>query len=61
MPYVGCGSTAVTERPERIAQGYRKLRCRQCSKRKKLAAHEADQLVNAAEPVNDFETCFWSV
>jgi transposase-like protein len=30
MRCLGCGSTAVTERPERIAQGYRSFRCRQC-------------------------------
>jgi transposase-like protein len=29
---VACGSTAVTERPERTAQGYRRFRCRTCSK-----------------------------
>jgi len=28
----GCGSAAITERPERTAQGYRRFRCRQCSK-----------------------------
>jgi hypothetical protein len=27
-----CGSQAVTERPERIAQGYRRFRCRACGK-----------------------------
>src|SRR6516225_1043141 len=30
MRCLGCGSTAVTERPERTAQGYRRFRCRQC-------------------------------
>ena len=29
---IGCGSQAVTERPERTAQGYRRFRCRTCSK-----------------------------
>jgi putative transposase len=28
----GCGSAAVTERPERTAQGYRRFRCRGCGK-----------------------------
>src|ERR671928_2055476 len=28
----GCGSGAVTERPERPAQGYRRFRCRSCGK-----------------------------
>jgi transposase-like protein len=27
-----CGSQAVTERPERTAQGYRRFRCRTCGK-----------------------------
>ncbi len=27
-----CGSTAITERPERTAQGYRRFRCRCCCK-----------------------------
>ena len=27
-----CGSAAVTERPERTAQGYRRFRCRECGK-----------------------------
>jgi transposase-like protein len=29
---VACGSAAVTERPERTAQGYRRFRCRDCGK-----------------------------
>src|SRR6476469_9830466 len=32
MDCVACGSTAVTERPERTAQGYRRFRCRTCGK-----------------------------
>jgi hypothetical protein len=32
MRYVACGSEAVTERPERTAQGYRRFRCRACGK-----------------------------
>ena len=32
MRCLGCGSTAVTERPERTAQGYRRFRCRECGK-----------------------------
>ena len=27
-----CGSKAVRERPERTAQGYRRIRCRECGK-----------------------------
>jgi len=32
MGCVACGSTEVTERPERTAQGYRRFRCRTCGK-----------------------------
>ena len=32
MDCVTCGSAAVTERPERTAQGYRRFRCRDCGK-----------------------------
>lgn len=32
MQCIGCGSEAVTERPERTAQGYRRFRCRECGK-----------------------------
>ena len=32
MRGVGCGSAAVTERPERTTQGYRRFRCRSCGK-----------------------------
>ena len=32
MRCIGCGSTAVSERPERTAQGYRRFRCRDCGK-----------------------------
>src|SRR3954463_9714943 len=32
MDCVVCGSAAVTERSERTAQGYRRFRCRDCSK-----------------------------
>ena len=32
MGCVGCGSAAVTERPERTVQGYRRFRCRGCGK-----------------------------
>src|ERR687890_680833 len=32
MDCVACGSAAVTERPERTAQGYRRFRCRACGK-----------------------------
>ena len=32
MRCIGCGSAAVTERPEGTAQGYRRFRCRACGK-----------------------------
>ena len=32
MGCIGCGSTAVSERSERTAQGYRRFRCRTCGK-----------------------------
>src|ERR1700753_2836697 len=32
MQCIGCGSTAVSERSERTAQGYRRFRCRACGK-----------------------------
>ena len=32
MRCLECGSQAVTERPERTAQGYRRFRCRVCGK-----------------------------
>jgi transposase-like protein len=32
MRHVECGSSAVSERPERTAQGYRQFRCRICGK-----------------------------
>jgi putative transposase len=32
MRCIGCGSTAVSERIERTAQGYRRFRCRPCGK-----------------------------
>src|SRR5690349_19289756 len=32
MRCIGCSSAAVTERPERTSQGYRRFHCRQCGK-----------------------------
>jgi putative transposase len=32
MRCIGCGSTAVSERTERTARGYRRFRCRVCGK-----------------------------
>src|SRR3954467_7340548 len=32
MRCIGCGATAVSERSERTAQGYRRFRCRACGK-----------------------------
>jgi transposase-like protein len=33
MECVACGSAIVAERPERIARGHRRFRCRECGKR----------------------------
>ena len=38
MRCVECGSDAMTERPERTAQGYRRFRCRACGKQIKNPA-----------------------
>jgi len=32
MRCLACGSLAISERPERTAQGYRRFRCRNCDK-----------------------------
>src|ERR1700709_1914816 len=32
MRCIGCGSAAVSERPERTVQGYRRFRCRACGR-----------------------------
>ena len=32
MQCIGCGSSAVSERTERTARGYRRFRCRDCGK-----------------------------
>src|SRR3712207_2570531 len=32
MECICCGSAAISERPERTAQGYRRFRCRGCGK-----------------------------
>ncbi len=32
MRCIGCGSEAITERPECTAQGYHRFRCRMCDK-----------------------------
>jgi putative transposase len=33
MPFVECGSSSVSERPERTVHGYRRSRCRSCGER----------------------------
>jgi len=48
MQCVGCGSAAVTERPERTAQGYRRFRCRDCGK--EFNERSADVLNRAQYP-----------
>ena len=45
-----CGSQAVTERPERTAQGYRRFRCRACGKQ---FNERSDTLLNRAQYPSD--------
>src|SRR3954471_7279765 len=45
-----CGSEAVTERPERTAQGYRRFRCRACGKQ---FNERSDTLLNRAQYPSD--------
>lgn len=50
MRCIECGSEAVTERPERTAQGYRRFRCRQCSKQ---FNEHSDSRLNRAQYLSD--------
>src|SRR5215216_3572282 len=50
MDCVACGSAAVTERPERTARGYRRFRCRDCSKQYN---ERSDTLLNHAQYPSD--------
>ena len=45
-----CGSVAVTERPERTAQGYRRFRCRACGKQWN---ERTDTVLNRAQYPSD--------
>jgi hypothetical protein len=45
-----CGSEAVTERPERTAQGYRRFRCRACGKQ---FNERSDTLLNRTQYPSD--------
>ena len=50
MRCLECGSDAVTERPERTAQGYRRFRCRTCGKQ---FNERSDTLLNRAQYPSD--------
>src|SRR4051794_25760679 len=50
MRCLECGSEAVTERPERTAQGYRRFRCRACGKQ---FNERSDTLLNRAQYPSD--------
>jgi len=50
MRCIECSSQAVTERPERTAQGYRRFRCRACGKQ---FNERSDTLLNRAQYPSD--------
>ena len=50
MRCIGCGSSAVSERPERTAHGYRRFRCRACGKQ---FNERAGSLLNRAQYPSD--------
>src|SRR3954469_25957098 len=50
MRCIECGSQAVTERPERTAQGYRRFRCRACGKQ---FNERSDSLLNRTQYPSD--------
>jgi transposase-like protein len=50
MRCLECGSEAVTERPERTAQGYRRFRCRACGKQ---FNERSDTLLNRTQYPSD--------
>ena len=50
MQCIECGSQAVTKRPERTAQGYRRFRCRACGKQ---FNERSDTLLNRAQYPSD--------
>jgi putative transposase len=50
MDCVGCGSAAVTERPDLTAQGYRRFRCRDCGKQ---FNQRSDGILNRASLPSD--------
>ena len=54
MRCIECGSAAVTERPERTAQGYRRFRCRTCGKQ---FNERTGTLLNRAQYPSDGRWC----
>ena len=47
---IGYGSAAVSERPERTAQGYRRFRCRSCGKQ---LNERSDSVLNRSQHPSD--------
>ena len=47
MKCVACGGAAISERPERTAQGYRRIRCLDCTKQ---FNERSNGLLNRADP-----------
>ncbi len=50
MRCIECGSTAVSERTERTAQGYRRFRCRNCGKQ---SNERSESLLNRTQYPSD--------
>nr|WP_294169949.1 IS6 family transposase [uncultured Sphingomonas sp.] len=50
MRCLGCGSAALTERPERTARGYRRFRCRDCGRQ---SNERSGGLLNRAQYPSD--------
>jgi transposase-like protein len=50
MRCIACGSSAVSERTERTAQGYRRFRCRDCGKQ---FNERTESLLNRAQYPSD--------
>src|SRR5882757_8551115 len=50
MACVACGGTAITERSDRTAQGYRRFRCRECGRQ---FNERSDGILNRAQYPSD--------
>ena len=58
MECVACGGTAINERSDRTAQGYRRFRCRECGRQ---FNERSDGILNRAQYPSDVITLvvFW--